>query len=61
MVAASHLLWVSQLWRVVVSNEAHGLHGAVVEIRWLSVHHLYHHDPQRPHVNLQTQNGWMKR
>ena len=36
----------------MISNVAHGLHGAEVEVRWLSVHHLDDHDTKGPHVNL---------
>lgn len=46
------LVQVLQLGRQVVSDHFHGFERRLVEVWRLSVHHLYHHDPQRPDIHL---------
>ena len=39
----------------VVPYPPHGLKGWLVEVGGLTIHHLNHHDPQRPDVHLHTE------
>ena len=43
--STAYLLRVFESGRSQVSYEAHGLQGPGVEVRWFTVHHLYHHHP----------------
>ena len=47
-----YLLRVSERGVAVVSDELHSLSRSTVEQWRLPVHHLYHHDTQRPDVHL---------
>lgn len=46
------LVRILQLGRGTVPEPLHGLHGGVAEVGGLSIHHLNHHDAQRPDVHL---------
>lgn len=58
--ASSYLVGVFQLGGQVVADHFHGFEGGLVEIRGFPVHHLDHHHPQRPDVNLGGQNGALR-
>lgn len=49
-----YLVQVLQFGRQVVSNHFHGFEWRLVEVRRLSIHHLYDHDTQRPDIHLDT-------
>lgn len=48
----AHPVEVFQLGRRTVTEPLHGLDWRVAEVRGFSIHHLYHHDPQRPDIHL---------
>ena len=52
-----YLLGVSERGVAVVSDELHGLSRSAVEEWRLPIHHLYHHDTQRPDVHLVRERG----
>lgn len=52
-----HLVRLFQSRGQVVTYPPHGLQRRLVEVRGLSVHHLDHHDAQRPHIHLNTQQN----
>lgn len=47
---------ISQLGWGAVPEPLHGLHWGVTEVGWLPIHHLNHHDAQRPDIHLQEEN-----
>lgn len=47
---------VLQFGRQIVPDHLHGFERRLVKIRWLSIHHLYDHDAQRPDVHLHREN-----
>lgn len=54
--APTDLVRVFQFGWGTVPEPLHGLHWGVAEVGWLPVHHLYHHDTQRPDIHLQEEN-----
>ena len=50
------LMRISQLGWGAVPEPLHGLHWGVTEVGWLPIHHLNHHDAQRPDIHLQEEN-----
>ena len=48
------LVEVLELGGKVVPDHLHGFEWRLVEVGRLAVHHLYHHDAQRPDVHLQA-------
>ncbi len=55
--AAADLVRLLESRGQVVSYPSHGLQWRLVEVRRLSVHHLDHHDAQRPDVHLRTHHS----